>query len=65
MNTSSVILQTKMEKQDMQQITKFLLYGTGPKELLDRWKARQEQMAALREEREADPKALEERVAAM
>jgi hypothetical protein len=64
-NTSSVILQTKMEKQDMQQITEFLLYGTGPKELLDRVKARQEQMAALRAEREADPKAWEERVAAM
>jgi hypothetical protein len=50
---------------DSQQITEFLLYGTGPKELLDRWKARQEKMAALREEREADPKAWEERVAAM
>jgi hypothetical protein len=54
-----------MEKQNMQQITKFLLYGTGLKELLDRWKARQERMAALREEGEADPKAWEERVAAM
>jgi peroxiredoxin family protein len=50
---------------DSQQITEILLYGTGPKELLDRWKARQEKMAALREEREADPKAWEERVAAM
>jgi hypothetical protein len=54
-----------MENQDMQQITEFLLYGTGPKDLLDRWKARQEEMAALREEREADPKAWEEGVAAM
>jgi hypothetical protein len=45
----------KKKKQDMQQITEFLLYGTGPKVLLDRWKARQEEMAALREEREADP----------
>jgi hypothetical protein len=32
---------------DSQQITEFLLYWTGPKELLDRWKARQEMMAAL------------------
>jgi hypothetical protein len=54
-----------MEKQDMQQITEFLLYGAGPKGLLDHRKARQEQTAAMREEREADPKAWEERVATM
>jgi hypothetical protein len=53
-----VILQTKMEKQDMEQITEFMLYGTGPKDLLDRWKARHEEMAALEKEREADPKEL-------
>jgi hypothetical protein len=50
---------------DSQQITEFLPYGTGPKELLDRWKALREKTAALREERDADPKAWEERVAAM
>jgi hypothetical protein len=58
-NTTSVILQIEMEKHDMQQITEFT------KDLLDRWKARQEQMAALREEREADTNAWEERVAAI
>jgi hypothetical protein len=50
---------------ESQQIVELLVYGTGPKELLDCWKARQEKMAALREEREADPKAWEERVAAV
>jgi hypothetical protein len=49
----------------MEQITEFMLYGTGPKDLLGRWKARQEEMAALQKEGEADPKAWEERVATM
>jgi hypothetical protein len=39
---------------DSQQRVEILLYGTGPKELLVRWKA-------FREERNADPKAWEER----
>jgi hypothetical protein len=64
-NTMNIILQTKMEKEEMEQITEFMLYGTGPKDLLDRWKARQEEIAALQREAEADPKAREERVAAM
>jgi hypothetical protein len=50
---------------ESQQVMELLLYGTGPKELLDRWKALGEKMAALREERDADPKAWEERLPAI
>jgi hypothetical protein len=42
-----------------------LLKETGPKDLLVRWKAFREEMSALREERDADKKAWEERVAAV
>jgi hypothetical protein len=50
---------------DSQQMMELLLNGTGPKELLVSWKAFREEMAALREEMDADPKAWEERVAAI
>ena len=45
------------------QIVELLVKGTGPKELLARWKAFREEMAALQKERDAYPKARLEEIA--